>query len=85
MIQNVLIKDSLLKKKHVAISYHKSRECIAAGIAHPMKTKGKHNFADVFTKGQTHKDFTGTGQCCGVRHHGNQQQLDWWYYNRQQP
>ena len=58
VIQNVSIKDSLLKKKHVAISYHKSRECIAAGIAHPMKTKGKHNFADVFTKGQTHKDFS---------------------------
>ena len=58
VIQNVSIKDSLLKKKHVAISYHKSRECIAAGIAHPMKTKGKHNFADVFTKAQTHKDFS---------------------------
>ncbi len=58
VIQNVTIKDSLLKKKHVAISYHKARECVAAGIAHPMKTKGKNNFADVFTKGQTHKDFS---------------------------
>jgi hypothetical protein len=58
VIQNVTLKDSLLKKKHVAISYHKSRECVAAGIAHPVKTKGKNNFADILTKGQTHKDFS---------------------------
>jgi hypothetical protein len=58
VIQNICIKDSLLKKKHVAISYHKSRECVAAGIAQPAKTNGKHNFADVFTKAQTLKDFS---------------------------
>ena len=57
VIQNISIKDSLLKKKHVAISYHKSRESIAAGIVHPVKTKGTNNFADVLTKAQTHKDF----------------------------
>jgi hypothetical protein len=57
VIQNISIKDSLLKKKHVAISYHKSRESVAAGIAQPAKTNGKHNFADVLTKAQTLKDF----------------------------
>eukprot|EP00957_Ditylum_brightwellii_P122348 9330455-Ditylum_brightwellii.AAC.1 len=29
--------DSLLKKKHVAIAYHKTRESVAAGITHPVK------------------------------------------------
>jgi hypothetical protein len=57
VVQNICLKDSLLKKKHVAISYHKSRESVAAGIAHPVKTKGTHNFADVMTKAQTHKTF----------------------------
>ena len=32
VIQNANINDSLLKKKHVAISYHKVREAVAAGI-----------------------------------------------------
>eukprot|EP00957_Ditylum_brightwellii_P147855 11259140-Ditylum_brightwellii.AAC.1 len=28
---------SLLRKKHVAIAYHKTRESVAAGITHPVK------------------------------------------------
>lgn len=57
VIQNISMKDSLLKKKHVAISYHKSREAVAAGIAHPVKTEGVYNYADVLTKAQAHKVF----------------------------
>jgi hypothetical protein len=57
VVQNISIRDSLLKKKHVAISYHKSREVIAAGIAHPVKTEGINNFADICTKAQTLKAF----------------------------
>jgi hypothetical protein len=57
MVQNATIKDSLLKKKHVAISYHKVRESAACGIVHPTKINGKYNFADVLTKSQTNKDF----------------------------
>ncbi len=37
VMQNVTIKDSLLKKKHVVISYHKTREATATGITHPIK------------------------------------------------
>jgi hypothetical protein len=57
VIQSILIKDSLLKKKHVPISYHNSKESVAAGIAHPLKTKGTNNYVDVLTKAQALKYF----------------------------
>ena len=50
VIQNVTIKDSLLKKKHVAISYHKVREAVAAGIIIPIKIHSSDNYADCCTK-----------------------------------
>jgi hypothetical protein len=50
VIQNTTIKDSLLKKKHVAISFHRVREATAARIVHPMKIDSKDNYADVLTK-----------------------------------
>lgn len=53
VVQNATMKESLLKKKHVAISYHKVREAAASGIVHPLKIDGKYNFADVCTKAQT--------------------------------
>jgi hypothetical protein len=55
VVQNATISESLLKKKHVATSCHKTREAAAAGIAHPIKTGG---FADVLTKAQTLKCFS---------------------------
>ena len=55
--QNVMIKESLLKRKHVTIAYHKTCEAATAGIAHPIKTDGANNFADVLTKYQTWKIF----------------------------
>ena len=57
VIQNSSISESLLKKKHVAISYHKVREAAAAGIVHPVKTDGADNFADILTKAQESKTF----------------------------
>lgn len=57
VIQNSTLPDSILKKKHVAISYHKTRECTAAGIVHPLKTKGDWNFSDIMTKATTEKVF----------------------------
>jgi hypothetical protein len=57
VIQNAIISESLLKKKHVAIAYHKTREAAAAGICHPIKTGGVDNFADTLTKAQTIKTF----------------------------
>eukprot|EP00957_Ditylum_brightwellii_P036623 2774597-Ditylum_brightwellii.AAC.1 len=55
VIMNSTVPSSLLKKKHVAISYHIAREATAAHIVHPLKTKGDWNSADVLTKPQTQK------------------------------
>ena len=57
VIQNSTLPESLLKKKHVAIAYHKTREASAAGIVHPIKIKSEHNFADILTKAVTGKTF----------------------------
>jgi hypothetical protein len=56
VIQNATILESLLKKKkkHVAISYHKTtREAVASGTANQIKTGGADNYADALTKAQT--------------------------------
>jgi hypothetical protein len=66
VIQNSTISDSLLKKKHVAIAYHKTREAAAAGIVHPIKTDGVDNYADVLTKSQTIKTFARL--VCAIMH-----------------
>jgi len=39
-----------LKKKHVALSYHRVREAIAANIVQVAYVAGEHNLADVLTK-----------------------------------
>ena len=57
VIQNFTIPDILLKKKHIAIAYHRTRESAAAGICHPIKIKSEHNFADILTKPVTGKTF----------------------------
>ena len=57
VIQNSKIKSSLLKKKHVAILYHKTREAAASGTVHPIKTDVTINYADVLTKSQNLKTF----------------------------
>ena len=67
VIQNATIQENFLKKKHVAISYHKVRETTAAGIAHPIKTPSANNYADVLTKSQVFSTFTFLvgGMMCG--------------------
>ena len=57
VILNSQFPESLLKKKHVAIAFHKTRESAAAGIVHPIKIMSKHNFADILTKAVTGKVF----------------------------
>jgi Reverse transcriptase (RNA-dependent DNA polymerase) len=57
VVQNATIKDSLLKKKHVAISYHQVREAAAAGIVHPIKIDSKDNYADLLTKSLSERVF----------------------------
>ena len=43
VIQNATIKESLLKKKHVAISYHQVREAATADIIFPVKISSHDN------------------------------------------
>ena len=50
VIPNCTIPASLLKKKHIAIAYHKTREAAAAGIIHPIKIMSINNFADILSK-----------------------------------
>ena len=57
VIQNSTIKFGLFLKKHVAISYHKTREAAASSTVHPIKTDGTINYADVLTKSQDLKTF----------------------------
>eukprot|EP00957_Ditylum_brightwellii_P029655 2241059-Ditylum_brightwellii.AAC.1 len=40
VIINSTVPSSLLKKKHVAISYHMAHETTAEKIVHPLKIKG---------------------------------------------
>jgi hypothetical protein len=63
VIQNCTIKDSHLKKKHIAIAYHKMREAAASGIGHPIKPPGTLNYADCLTKCQTLKCFATLISC----------------------
>jgi len=57
VIINCTVPDSQLKKKHVAIAYHKAREAAAAGIIHPVRINSQDNFADILTKAVTGKTF----------------------------
>ena len=57
VIENSTIKSSLFKNKHVAISYHKTREAAASGTVHPIKTYRTINYADVLRKSQDLKTF----------------------------
>jgi hypothetical protein len=57
VVQNATIKDSLLKKKHVALSYHRVREAVAASIVIPVKVHSSNNYADCLTKSLGLKDF----------------------------
>ena len=52
VIHNSTIKSSLLKKKHVAISYHQTREAAASGAVQPIKTDRTINYADILTKSE---------------------------------
>ncbi len=50
VIQNATRPESTLKKKHVAIAYHRCREAQAAGYVHIGFIKGMENLADMLTK-----------------------------------
>ena len=46
VIQNATIKDILMKKKHISISYHNVHEAVAAGIIFLIKIVSADNFDD---------------------------------------
>ncbi len=47
---NSSIPESMLKKKHAAINYHRAREAIAAGTIRVAKEDTATNIADLLTK-----------------------------------
>ena len=53
VVKNTGTPESTLKKKHHSISYHTSREAVAAGIIQIAKEGTLTNLADLFTKAMT--------------------------------
>lgn len=49
-----------LHKRHVALSFHRVRESIAAGIVNYLFIDGKYNPADAFSKHWAHNDILST-------------------------
>jgi len=50
VVHNAQNPASTLKKKHTAISFHKIREAVAAGIVEVHKVGTSDNLADILTK-----------------------------------
>ena len=50
VVTNSTAPESVLKKKHNAIAYHRTREACAAGIIRIAKIEGEKNLADILTK-----------------------------------
>ena len=48
--KNTVIPESVLKKKHHSIAYHRCREAVAAGTIRVAKQGTTKNLADLFTK-----------------------------------
>jgi hypothetical protein len=50
VVSNSSVPESMLKKKHAAINYHRAREAIAAGVIRVAKEDTATNIADLLTK-----------------------------------
>ena len=50
VVLNSTVPESMLKKKHAAINYHRAREAIAAGVIRVAKEDTATNIADLLTK-----------------------------------
>ena len=48
--KNASMADSVLRKKHNSIAYHRVRECVAADICYIIKEETGSNLADILTK-----------------------------------
>ena len=54
VVNSSVIKDSGLRKRHIALSFHHVRESMAAGIVRFCHIPGKRDPADVFSKHWDH-------------------------------
>ena len=59
IVLHTTVPSSTLKKKHGALSYHRVREAIAAGILHFFHVRSEDNVADVLTRPMGPKAFYG--------------------------
>ena len=50
VVKNTTVPESVLKKKHAAISYHRVREAVASGTMRIAHESGETNLADILTK-----------------------------------
>ena len=50
VVKNATRPESTLKKKHVAVAYHRVREAQAAGIVRIAHESGEYDLADILTK-----------------------------------
>ena len=50
VVKNCSTPESVLKKKHLAVNYHRNREAVAAGVIRIAYEHSATNLADVFTK-----------------------------------
>lgn len=50
VVRNSTAPESVLKKKHNAIAYHRAREAVAAGTIRIAKEDGETNLSDLLTK-----------------------------------
>jgi len=50
VVKNTTVPESMLKKKHNSIAYHRVREAVAAGTMRIAYENTKTNLADLFTK-----------------------------------
>ena len=50
VVLNSTVPESMLKKKHAAVNYHRVREAIAAGVIRVAKEDTATNVADMLTK-----------------------------------
>ena len=50
VVKNATRPESTLKKKHVAVAYHRVREAQAAGIVRIAHESSENNLADILTK-----------------------------------
>ena len=48
--KNCSILESILRKKHYSIDYHRNREAVSAGTCHISKEDSKTNLSYMFTK-----------------------------------